>query len=200
VKNKNIIIIDLCVLYPNSMADGSWGKVSSADSKITTLTTQVKGLKAQLRNATGSKTTAKNNKPDAKSTGKGNKEPSNKWRYAKVGETTKDPVTGATVKWCPHHGTGAYMLNDHNHAEWLEKKKKRNTKWAEGHINKCVKFSDETKAKDTTEPATSKDEKHPTKLQLASSIRQSLVAHCLMTPTKANNVFNKAFEHAMDLN
>jgi hypothetical protein len=198
--NKNIIINDLCVLDRDSLADGSWGKVSSANSKIISLTTQVNGLKAKLKNAAGSKTTAKNNKPDAKSNGKGDKEPSKKWRYTKVGETTKDPVTGATAKWYPHHGTEAYMSNNHNHAEWLEKKKKHNAKWAEGRTNKRVKFNDETKAKVTTKPAASKDEKHPTKLQLASSICQSLVTHCLMTPTKVNNVFDKAFECAMDSN
>jgi hypothetical protein len=169
VTNKNIVINDLCVLYRNSMADGSWGKVSSADSKIIAQTTQVNGLKQQLKNATGSKTTAKNNKPDAKSTGKGNREPSNKRRFTKVGEATKDPVTGATVKLCPHHGTGAYMPNNHNHAVWLEKKKKCNAKWAEGCTNKCVKFTDENKTKVTMKPAACKDEKHPTKLQLASS-------------------------------
>ena len=37
-------------------------------------------------------------------------------------------------------------------------------------------------------------------LQLASSVHQSLVTHCSMTPTKADKVFNEAFECAMDLN
>jgi hypothetical protein len=92
------------------------------------------------------------------------------------------------------------MPNNHNHAEWLEKKKKRDAKWAEGCTNKRVKFPDENKAKATTKPTASKDEKHPTKLQLASSICQLLLTHCLMTPTKANNVFNEAFERTMDLN
>ncbi len=88
-------------------------------------------------------------------------------------------VMDATVKWCPHHGTGAYMPNNHNHAEWwLEKKKKCNAKWAEGHSNKRVKFSDETKAKANMKPAASKEEKHPTKLQLASS--SSIACHPLL--------------------
>ncbi len=69
-----------------------------------------------------------------------------------------------------------------------------------GMPNKHVKFTDENKTKATAKPAASKNEKHPTKLQLASSIHQSLVTHCSMTPTKANNIFNKAFERAMDLN
>jgi hypothetical protein len=173
------------------------GKTSSANSKIITLTTQVNGLKQQLKNAAGSKTTAKNNKSDAKSTGKGNNKPSNKWQYTKVGKTTKDPVTGATAKWCPHHGTGAYMPNDHNHAEWLEKKKKRNAKWADKHVNKRVKFTDVSKTKATTKSDATKNEKQPSKLQLASSICQSLVTHCMMTPTEVNTVFTKAFDRAM---
>jgi hypothetical protein len=195
VTNKNTIINELRILYRNSVADGSWGKTSSVDSKIIALTTQVNGLKQQLKNAAGGKTTAKNSKSDAKSTGKGNKEPSNKWRYTKVGETMKDLATGATVKWCPHHGTGAYMPNDHNHAEWLEKKKKRN-----GCANKHVKFTDKSKTKVTTKSDATKNEKHPSKLQLASSIRQSLVIHCSMTPTEANTAFTKAFDRTMDLN
>jgi hypothetical protein len=182
------------------MADGSWGKTSLAESKIIALTTQVNSLKQKLKNAAGGKTTAKNNKSDAKSTGKGKKEPSNKWRCTKVGETTKDPITGTTVKCCPHHGTGAYMPNDHNHAECLEKKKKRNAKWAEGCTNKRIKFTDKGKTKATTKSDATNDEKHPSKLQLASSIRQSLVTHCSMTPTEANTVFTEAFNCAMDLN
>jgi hypothetical protein len=200
VTNKNTIINELWFLYLNSVADGSWGKTSSADSKIIALTTQVNGLKQQLKNAAGGKTTAKNNKSDAKSTSKGDKEPSNKRRYIKVGETMKDPVTGATVNGGPHHGTGVYMPNDHNHAEWSEKKKKCNAKWAEGHANKHVKFTGESKTKATTKSDTTKDEKHPRKLQLASSIRQSLITHCLTTPTKANTIFTEAFDHAMDSN
>ncbi len=198
--NKNTIIDELCILYRNIVADGSWGKTSSANSKIIALTTQVNGLKQQLKNATGGKTTATNNKSDAKSTGKSNKEPSNKWRYTKVGETMKNPVTGTTVKWCPHHGTGAYMPNDHNHAEWLEKKKKHNAKWANRRINKRIKFTDESKMKVATKSAATKNEKHPSKLQLASSIHQSLVTHCSMTPTEVNTVFAEAFNRAMDLN
>jgi hypothetical protein len=92
------------------------------------------------------------------------------------------------------------MPNNHNHAEWLEKKKKHNAKWAEGRTNKCIKFTDKSKTKATTESDATKDEKHPSKHQLASSIRQSLVTHCSMTPTEANTVFTNAFDRAMDLN
>jgi hypothetical protein len=126
--NKNTIINDLCVLYCNSVADGSWGKVSSADSKIVALTTQVNSLKAQLKSSSSGKNPGKPTKNGARSSGKGDKEASNKWRYTKVGDTAKDPATGTTVKWCPHHGTGAYMPADHNHEEWLAKKKRQNAK------------------------------------------------------------------------
>jgi hypothetical protein len=82
----------------------------------------------------------------------------------------------------------------------LEKKKKRNAKWAEGRANMHVKFTDKSKTKATTKSDATKDQKHPSKLQLASSIRQSLVPHCSMTPTEANTVFTKAFDRAMDFN
>jgi hypothetical protein len=96
--NKNTIINDLCVLYCNSVADGSWGKVSSADSKIIALTTQVNSLKAQLKSSSSGNNPGKPTKNGARSSGKGDKEASNKWRYTKVGDTAKDPATGATVK------------------------------------------------------------------------------------------------------
>ncbi len=92
------------------------------------------------------------------------------------------------------------MPNNHSHAVWLEKKNKLNAKWAEGHANKHSNFTDECKTKATTKSDASKDKNHPSKLQLASSICQSPVTHCLMTHTKANTVFAEAFNHAMDLN
>ncbi len=165
VTNNNIIMKNLCVLCCNSNADGIWSKVSSADSKIIALTTQVNSLKVQLKNNSNTKSPNKAVKPGAKPTGKGNMEPSNTWQYTKVGKTTKDPVTGTTVKWSPHHGIGAYIPYYHNHSKWLEKRKKCSAKWAEGGANKCLKFSDKTKAKRNVKPAVTKDKKHPTKLQ-----------------------------------
>ena len=198
--NKNTIINDLCVLYRNSVADGSWGRVSSADSKIIALTTQVNGLKAQLSKASAAnKNAGKPGKQGQKPAGNKDKNDSNKWRYTKVGETAKDPSTGATVKWCPHHGTGAYMPADHNHEEWLVKKKRKTAKFEEGRSAKRVKFSPDTKAA-TNLHASKKDEKHPSKLQLASSVKQSLVTQCSMTPTEAGDFFESAFNRAMDLN
>jgi hypothetical protein len=93
--------------------------------KIIALTTQVNNFKAQLLGAPAGKTSSKAPSQVAKLAGKRDKESDNKWRYTKVGATTKDLVRGAIVKWCPHHGTGAYMLSVHNHADWLEKKKRQ---------------------------------------------------------------------------
>jgi hypothetical protein len=52
---KNTIIQDLCVLYRNSVADGSWSWVSLADLKIIALTTQVKSLHDKLNKASSGK-------------------------------------------------------------------------------------------------------------------------------------------------
>jgi hypothetical protein len=49
--DKNKIIQDLCILYRNSVADGSWSRVSSANSKIIALTTQVKSIQNKLSKA-----------------------------------------------------------------------------------------------------------------------------------------------------
>jgi hypothetical protein len=201
--DKNNIIQDLCILYHNSVADGSWSWVSLADSKIIALTTQVKILQGKLN-----KTSAGIGKPSqkGKQASKGtptkkDQDPGNKWRYTKDGEATKDPTTGATLKWCPHHGTGSYMPQDHNHQEWLEKRKTKNTKWDNNKANKHVKFcSDAEKNNPCSKPQPMKDEKHPSKLQLSTSLHQSLVTHCAMMPTEANAVLDEAFGNAMDLN
>ena len=76
------------------------------------------------------------------------------------------------------------MPVDHNHKEWVEKKKRSQEKyekqWAE-HATKCIKFGDGDISKTLDKKV--KDEKHPNKLQLSSAIRQSLVTKCSMTPT-----------------
>ncbi len=53
--DKNTIIQDLCILDRNSVADGSWSQVSSADSKIIALTTQVKSLHDKLNKSSSGK-------------------------------------------------------------------------------------------------------------------------------------------------
>jgi hypothetical protein len=191
IKDKNTIVHDLNVIYRNMVAEGSWKKVSSADSKIIALTTQLKDLKKRLTDAS-SKTPPKSSASSGGSKKK-NEEGKN-WRHTKVGETTTCPDTGATLKWCPLHGDGAYMPSDHNHAEWLEKKKKRQADFEE-RKTKRVKFAANDPAKSSA-PKAAKDEKYPSKLQLSSSLRQSLVTHCCMTPTEADDLVNKAFGEA----
>ena len=119
ITDKNVIINDLNGLYRNMVADRSWKKVSSAFSKIIALTTQVCDLKKQLVNSDCPKGYGKQGK-DHKTPTKPGKEVGKNWRYTKVGDTLKCPDMGATLKWCPHHGTGAYMPMDHNHKEWLD--------------------------------------------------------------------------------
>jgi hypothetical protein len=201
--DKNNIIQDLCILYRNSVTDGSWSWVSSADSKIIALTTQVKSLQDKLNKASAGKGKPSQKEKQASKvtpTKKG-QDPRNKWHHTKVGETTKDPTTRTTLKWCPHHGTGAYMPQDHNHQEWLEKRKRKNTKCDNNKANKRVKFSGDAEKKNPdSKPQPVKDKKHPSKLQLSTTIRQSLVTHCAMTPTEADTVLDEAFGHAMDVN
>jgi hypothetical protein len=93
------------------------------------------------------------------------------------------------------------MPQDHNHQEWLEKKKRKNTKWDNNKANKHVKFSGDAEKKNSaSKPQLVKDEKHPSKLQLSSSLRQSLATHCTMTPTEADTVLDEAFGRAIGLN
>jgi hypothetical protein len=62
------------------------------------------------------------------------------------------------------------MPHDHNHQEWLEKRKRKNTKWNNNKANKRVKFSGDAEKKNPDlKPQPLKDEKHPIKLQLSTS-------------------------------
>jgi hypothetical protein len=98
--DKNNIIQDLCILCCNSMADGSWSWVSSTDSKIIALITQVKSLQDKLNKASAGKgkPSQKGKQASKVTPTKKDQGPGNKWCYTKVGETTKDPTTGATLK------------------------------------------------------------------------------------------------------
>jgi len=89
------------------------------------------------------------------------------------------------------------MPSDHNHQEWVEKKKKHQQAFNKKRNAKRVKFS--TGGGDSTLAAakSSKDDKHPSKLQLNTAIHQSLVSHCSMTPSEADQIFNQAFDDAM---
>ena len=94
--DKNAIINDLNVLYCNMVAEGSWKKMSTADSKIIALTTQVANLKKKL-GENNSKTGGKGKGKDQKNpTKNGKKDKGKSWRYTKVGDTIKCPETGAT--------------------------------------------------------------------------------------------------------
>ena len=191
IRDKHVIVNDLNVIYRNMVAEGSWKNVSSADSKIIALTTELKQLKKKYAESKGT------SKPAGKSSGKAGqskKEEGKNWRYTKVGETTTCPETGATLKWCPHHGKGAYMPSDHNHAEWVEKKNKRQAEYEEKRAAKRVKFSSGSSSANTTAAKPVKEEKHPSKLQLSTSLRQSLVTHCSMTPSEADELVNQAFQ------
>ena len=92
------------------------------------------------------------------------------------------------------------MPADHNHKEWLEKKKRRQEKykeqWAE-RAAKRVKFGDGDISK--TPDKKVKVEKHPNKLQLSSATCQSLVTQCSMTPTEADTLLSSAFSSAIEL-
>jgi hypothetical protein len=195
--DKNTTIQDLCILYRNSVADGSWSRVSSADSKIIALTTQVKSLQDKKNKASSGKgkPSQKEQQASKATPTKKDQDPRNMWRYTKVGETTKDPTTGTTLQWCPHHGTGAYMTQGYNDQEWLEKRKRKNTKWDNNKANKRIKFSGNAEKKNpVSKPQPVKDEKHPSKLQLSTFLCQSLVTHCAMMPTEADTVLDEAFD------
>jgi hypothetical protein len=83
----------------------------------------------------------------------------------------------------------------------LEKRKRKNTKWDNSKANKSVKLSGDAEKKNPpSKPQPVKDKKHPSKLQLSTSLHQSLVHHCALMPTEADTVLDEAFGHALDLN
>ena len=191
--NKNQIINELNVFYRNMVAEGSWKKTSTViqrsspsppKSPISRSNSKMNDLK------TGGKGKDPKN---PKKTGKKGEDGKN-WRYTKVGDTIKCPNSGATLKWCPHHRRGAYMPADHNHQEWAENKRKRQEQWEQKRNAKRVRFKGDKPTKSEGDKRT--DEKHPSKLQLSSALRQSLVTQCSMTPTKADSFLSQAFASA----
>ena len=87
ITDKNVIINNLNGLYRNMIADGSWKKFSSVDSKIIALTTQVQNLKKQLGNSDCPKGGGIGKNP--KTPTKIGKEVGKNWWYTKVGDTIK---------------------------------------------------------------------------------------------------------------
>ena len=133
-----------------------------------------------------------------KKAGANGKEVGKNWHYTKVGETLKCPETGKMLKWCPHHGNGAYMPSDHIHQEWAEKRRKKRADFKDRRAGaKRVHFG----MGDMKPAAVIKEEKHPSKLQLSSAMRQSLITACSMTPSEADKIFNQVLDEAtsMDL-
>jgi hypothetical protein len=86
------------------------------------------------------------------------------------------------------------MPSDHNHKEWAENKRKRQEQWEQKRDTKRVRFEGDKNAKSDSDKST--DEKHPSKLQLGSALRQSLVPQCSMTPTEADSLLSQAFPSA----
>ncbi len=89
---------------------------------------------------------------------------------------------------------------DHNHKEWLEKKKRCQEKYEEQRAEcaaKRVKFDNGDDSK--THYNKVKDKKYPNKLQLSSANCQSLMTQCSMTPTEADTLLSLAFSSAMEL-
>jgi hypothetical protein len=100
---------------------------------------------------TGGKGKGKDQKNPMKN---GKKDEGKSWRYTKVGDTIKCPETGATLKGCPHHGTGAYMPSDHNHKEWAENKRKHQEQWEQKCDAKCVRFEGDKNPKPDSDKRT----------------------------------------------
>jgi hypothetical protein len=86
------------------------------------------------------------------------------------------------------------MPSDHNHKEWAENKRKCPEQWEQKRDAKRVRFEGDKNPKSDSDKRT--DKKHPTKLQLSSALRQSLVTQCSMTPTEADSLLNQAFTSA----
>ena len=86
------------------------------------------------------------------------------------------------------------MPSNHNHKEWAENKRKRQEQYEQRRDAKRVRFEGDKAPKSNGEKRS--DEKHPSKLQLSSALRQSLVTQCSMTPTEADSILSQAFATA----
>jgi len=88
------------------------------------------------------------------------------------------------------------MPANHNHKEWAENKRKRHEQWEQKRDAKRVRFEGDKGDKTKPDGGKRTGKKHPSKLQLSSSLRQSLVTQCSMTPTKADSILDQVFASA----
>ena len=162
--------------YKNIESEGSWSKVSEAETKVIALTAMVEKTKKefialQSKVAASKMTDNKDNK--SQSTGaKIDWEKQKEWRCKKVGATlSKD---GCKWVWCTEEhngGKGMYMPEGHIHAEWKksrEEKKNKKRKAKDGKKDK--KGKDGEKQKKTDENTNSGEGK----LELAKSLTTAL--------------------------
>lgn len=169
------IIKDLSKLYTNMVHLHTWGKTSDSASapKLVALTTKFEELSKQLE--AQDKALVKLKASDVQAPGTGGQK-KGAWKFKKVGETTTDPDTGKSMKWCPLHGKGCYMPADHDHAAWKEEKErkqsarreKRDRDSAPGSATKKVAFNDDKRDL-------------PKKLRLAQKLQAALVTGAIIS-------------------
>ncbi len=156
------IIRSLLTLYNNMMHNKTWGRSPGTGdtSKVVALTSQLDSLKQKFEAQEKQLKSLKKVNPRKPDGG----DATGPWRTKYVGETTTDPKSGETMKWCKHHGKqGCYMPSDHDHAAWAAAKKEKadHRGKRDRDDKKSVKFQD---AQDV-----------PKKLRLNQKLRAALV-------------------------
>ena len=106
VKNPNgfdtsSFIADMTNLYTNYKSTGEWDKQGADQQKV--LIALATALK-QERATNKQQSTDAGDGMTADANAKTGKTVIPKWKFKKVGHTTKCPITGDRFKWCPHHG------------------------------------------------------------------------------------------------
>lgn len=191
--DKAVIIEKLCKLYRNYVADKTWNTTSNRDAKIIALSTRIDEGKKQLAKVTDKlkKVSFDSEKGKPKTFYKGSAKAGDLWKFKWEGPDTKCPTTGASYKWCKHHGDGMYMPAYHNHDEWAKNKAAKRAGTSD------TSYRRDKRARDTNDSGGGPAQKKgsgPSKMVLNDRIRTSLVTQFGMTVDDANNVFNNAYK------
>jgi hypothetical protein len=200
VTDQATILTSLNKMYKNIVANRTWVNSNDKDTKIVTLTTQLKQATKKLNELkkkvqTPTKLNHGNKHGGADTSKKTTRDQAELWRITKKGSTINHD--GKKFDWCPHRKSkdgnvnGMYMPSPHDHDAWAKAKAEREEKF------KCGKRGAEvTPDKTSNAPVAKKHKAGDFKLKLSNKITSALVTQHHLSQQEANAVFTDAFKEA----
>jgi hypothetical protein len=184
---------DLVKLYTNFASNGDWSRSQDRHTKMVAMATEL--YKEQQKNR--SRDPLKSRIPKKARVGeKTNGSGIEQWKFKKEGKSKS--VAGSKYVWCQHHGhkdetgkqSGMYMLEPHDHADWVKKKEEKLQNWkAKRAAGAASKGGGGGSAVQATQA------KSPGKLALAKSYRQALTTKIGLSDVEAEHIMEEVMKN-----